>query len=181
MRAVFAAQDGRQRGGWVAPAVTLTGDPQTLEIAHRLLTISIATRAAFGREPLIAPLIIDMAAYATLEDQIRLARDAAGHRPGGLPRLAARRDTSADAAGAVAAPAAVAGAGGVRVLLAKAGRLRAFALALGIGGFETGLGASSASRSTISAAVAGAAPAGEVRAPASCSPRWRRQLAAPRV
>lgn len=140
VRAVFDAQDGCQRGGWVAPAVTLTDDPQTLEIAHRLLTISIATRAAVGREPLIAPLIVDMAAYATLEDQIRLTRALEDVRPEAFLVSLHGAETSADRLAQSLRLLLLLAAGGVRVLLAKAGRLRAFALALGIGGFETGLG-----------------------------------------
>jgi hypothetical protein len=140
VRAVFEAQDGRQRGGWVAPAVTLTGDPQTLEIAYRLLTISVATRAAVGREPLVAPLIVDMAAYATLDDQIRLVRALEGARPEAFLVSLHGAETSADRLAQSLRLLLLLASSGVRVLLAKAGRLRAFALALGIGGFETGLG-----------------------------------------
>ncbi|MGH2876276.1 MAG: hypothetical protein ACRDLV_08505 [Solirubrobacteraceae bacterium] len=140
VRAVFEAQDGRQRGGWVAPAVALTADPQTVDIAHRLLTTSIATRAAVGREPLIAPLIVDMRAYATLDDQIRLVRALEGVRPEVFLVSLHGAETSADRLAESLRLLLLLASSGVRVLLAKAGRLRAFALALRIGGFETGLG-----------------------------------------
>lgn len=139
VREVFAAQDGRQRGGWVAPTVALTGDPQTLDLARRLLALSVATRPAFGREPLIAPLIIDMAAYATLQDQLRLTRTLQGIDPEAYLVSLSGIDTSA-ARLAQSLLLLLLRTTSVRVLLAKAGPLRAFALALGIGGFETGLG-----------------------------------------
>jgi len=140
VREVFDAQNGRQHGGWIAPTIALTDDPRTLEIARRLLTLSVATRPAFGREPLIAPLIVDMAAYCTLDAQVRLARSLDGINPEAYLVALADIDTNAGRLAESLRLLLLLRSTGVRVLLAKSGPLRAFALALGIGGFESGLG-----------------------------------------
>jgi hypothetical protein len=140
VREVFEAQAGRASGGWMAATIALDADPQTLAVNRRLVQASVQTRAAFGREQLIAPLVINMDVYADHDAQLRLIRSLDGlgpdayvvslHKPDGRPQRLV----------ATVRLLLLLKSLGVPVLLARAGSLRAFALALGLDGIETGLG-----------------------------------------
>ncbi|MEX2196536.1 MAG: hypothetical protein WD844_14730 [Thermoleophilaceae bacterium] len=140
VRAVFQEQDGRQHGAWMAPTVVLDADPRTLEIADRLLATSIDTRPAFGCEPLVAPLVIDLPAYSKLTDQVHLVDTLGRHRPDAYLVSLAGVDTSGARLASAIRLLLLLNSLGVPVLLAKAGGLRVFAIAFDLAGFETGLG-----------------------------------------
>ncbi|HEX8121257.1 MAG TPA: hypothetical protein VF549_08330 [Solirubrobacteraceae bacterium] len=140
VRAAFQEQDGRQHGAWMAPTVVIDRDPRTLELADRLLASSIDTRPAFGRQPLVAPLVIDLAAFSALDAQLRLVNALARHGPDVyLVSLAGTATSGKRLASAIRLLMLLKDLG-VPVLLAKAGALRAFAIAFGLAGFESGLG-----------------------------------------
>jgi hypothetical protein len=140
VRAVFEAQADRQRGAWMAPTVLYTAEPKTLRVNHALLKASIDTRPAFGREPLIAPLIIDTGAFDTVEDQVRLVSALADLTLDGYLVSLSGSEAAGERLAAKLRLLLLLNTLGVPVVLAKAGPLRAFALALGLAGFETGLG-----------------------------------------
>jgi hypothetical protein len=139
VRAVFEAQADRQRGAWMAPTVLYTAEAETLRVNHALLRASIDTRPAFGREPLIAPLIIDTGAFDAVDDQVRLVNSLADLTLDGY-LVALSGSDDGERLAAKLRLLLLLNTLGVPVVLAKAGPLRAFALALGLAGFETGLG-----------------------------------------
>lgn len=139
-REVFEAQTDRQRGASMAPPVAFTDDPQTLPVNRTLLQASVDTRPAFGREPLIAPLIIDADAFYDLEDQVRLVNTLAGITLDGYLVSLSGSDIDGPRLAAKLRLLLLIKTLGVPLVLAKAGPLRAFAIAIGLDGFETGLG-----------------------------------------
>jgi hypothetical protein len=140
VREVFEAQTDRQRGAWMAPTVTNTADREPLRVNRALLRASVETRSAYGREPLIAPLIIDADAFCDLDNQVRIVNTLTGINTDGYLVSLSGADSDAPHLAAKLRLLLLIKTLGVPVVLAKAGPMRAFALALGLGGFETGLG-----------------------------------------
>lgn len=142
VREVFSEQSGRQRGLWFGATVLASGHDGSLPLVDQLLGASIRTHASWGRDPLIAPLVIDVAAFATVGSQLRLARLLAHHRPQAYFVAVAGLHAGSSAGRIVSALRLllILQAGGVPVLLAKAGPLRRWAAAFGLAGYECGLG-----------------------------------------
>jgi len=144
-RVAHGAIDEQQQGGadfFLAASFAIRDlDDKWLVRNAKLLDLSLGQASAYGK-PLVATLELPLEALASPEAQIRLANRIARGRPSALL-------VNFDRLEAGAAPAQLYWAlrmtlllqdSGAPVLLGRAGALRHFFLAFGLGGFEDGLG-----------------------------------------
>jgi hypothetical protein len=142
-REVFAEQSGRQRGVWIGATAAVSGlDDGSLLLAETLLEASLKTRSTWGRDALLAPLVVNIGAFTTFESQLQLAQALNRHKPEAyVVALAGLNAGSGPERIATAMRLLlILQASGIPVLLARAGPLRHWAVAFGLAGYETGLG-----------------------------------------
>jgi hypothetical protein len=143
-RLAIQEQAYRHQGLLVGATVVVGAiDDPALDAAVTLLDASVAARATWGTDPILAPLVLDLAGFLELRSQVKLVRRLARARRPEAFHVALDRLH----AGARAERIAVA----LRLLvlleqsvapvyLAKSGQLRRLVAAYDLGGYEVGLG-----------------------------------------
>jgi hypothetical protein len=143
-RVAIEEQAYRHTGLLVGATVVVAGvDDEALNAALVLLDASVAARATWGNDPLLAPLVLDLAGFEDLRPQVKLVRRLErSRRPEAFHVALARLHAGARPQRIAAAlrlllliEQAVA-----PVYLAKAGQLRRLMAAYDLGGYEVGLG-----------------------------------------
>jgi hypothetical protein len=142
-RAVLEEQADRHRGLLVGATVAFEApeDP-ALDVAEALLKGTLRARSAWGRITLLAPLIVRMKGFMDLESQLKLVRRLRRYRPDAflLHLDGVEAASSGRRLAAALRLALLLQAGGVPVILARAGPLRRLFAAYGVAGYEVGLG-----------------------------------------